>query len=167
MFVTPDSDRIRRSLLEYEQSAVAEWPRAVNGERFPEAEEALKRLYSAYEQVRPSNETQKTFLTNSLTTLNELSRSRTERLIQVRADVGPPWSLWVVIFLTSGLVLGSAIIYGVEKTAMHYPMVATVGVLIAANLFLVLELSHPFIGEIAASPEPLRETIRFVQQSPW
>ncbi|MFL6085507.1 MAG: hypothetical protein ACJ74F_20390 [Mycobacterium sp.] len=42
-------------------------------------------------------------------------------------------------FLTAGLVLGCTIIYGVEEPAMHYPMVATVGVLVAANLFLVLD----------------------------
>jgi hypothetical protein len=49
--------------------------------------------------------------------------------------------LWAVIFLTSGLLVGCAIVYGVEKPAMHYIMVATVGVLVAANLFLVLEVS--------------------------
>ena len=64
-----------------------------------------------------------------------------------------------MIILTSGLVLGCAIIYGVENPALHFPMVTTVGVLVAANLFLVLELSHPFIGDVATSPEPLREAI--------
>jgi hypothetical protein len=42
---------------------------------------------------------------------------------------------------------------------MHSTLVAILGVLIAAELFLVVELSHPFIGEIAISPEPLREAI--------
>jgi hypothetical protein len=65
-----------------------------------------------------------------------------------------------VIFLTAGLVLGCTIIYGVEEPAMHYPMVATVGVLVAANLFLVLELSHPSVGEMATSPAPLLEVVR-------
>jgi hypothetical protein len=74
--------------------------------------------------------------------------------------LAPPWSLWAVIFLTSSLVLGCAVIYGVENPAIHYPIVATVGVLVAANLFLVLQLSHPFVGEMATSPEPLREVIR-------
>jgi hypothetical protein len=70
----------------------------------------------------------------------------------------------VVIFLTSGLVLGCVIIYGVEKPGIHYPMVATVGALVAANLFLVLQLSHPYIGEIGTSPEPLREVIRVLTE---
>ncbi len=64
------------------------------------------------------------------------------------------------------MVLGCAIIYGGEKPATHYTMVATVGVLVASNLFLILELSHPYIGEIATSPEPLREVIRVLSLPP-
>jgi hypothetical protein len=95
-----------------------------------------------------------------------MSQARTERVLQARTDIGPPWSLWAVIFLTSGLLLGCAIVYGVEKPAMHYTMVATLGMLVAAELFLVVELSHPYIGEIATSPEPLREVIHVLSPSP-
>jgi hypothetical protein len=49
---------------------------------------------------------------------------------------------------------------------MHKAVVATVGVLVAANLFLVLELANPFIGQIATSPEPLHEVIRVLSQPP-
>jgi len=74
--------------------------------------------------------------------------------------------LWVVILLTSGLLLGCGIMYGVAKPAMHYAMVASLGVLVASVLFLVLDLSYPFIGEVAASPEPLREVIQVLAQPP-
>jgi hypothetical protein len=40
------------------------------------------------------------------------------------------------------------------------------GVLVAANRFLVLELSHSFIDEIAKSLEPLREVIQVLSASP-
>ena len=49
---------------------------------------------------------------------------------------------------------------------MHYMMVATVGVLVAANLFLVLEVSHPFIGKKVTSPEPLRDVVQFLSSPP-
>jgi hypothetical protein len=45
----------------------------------------------------------------------------------------------VIILLTSGLVLGCTIVYGVEKPATHYALVASVGALVATALFLVLE----------------------------
>jgi hypothetical protein len=160
VFDAPDRDRIRASLLDYEQAALTEWPMAAAGHSYPEADAAWDRLYTAYAQVQPRTDVQKTVLSTSLSDLNTIGRARTERVLQASTDVGPPWSLWAVIFLTAGLVLGCAVIYGVEAAAMHYAMVVTVAALVAANLFLVIELSHPFIGDIGASPEPLRQVIR-------
>ena len=166
VFDKADGDRIRQGLLEYERAAVAEWPEAASGRSFPEADNALARLYTAYEKVQPRNDIQTKFLDSSFSNLGIIRQARTERVLQARTDVGPPWSLWVVILLTSGLVLGCAIIYGVEKPAMHYAMVASLGVLVATALFFVVELSHPFIGEIATSPEPVREVIQVLSAPP-
>ncbi len=58
------------------------------------------------------------------------------RLLQAQQDDGPPWSLWMVIWLTSGLLLACAIIYDVA------------------------ELSYPFIGEIGTSSEPLQQVVQ-------
>jgi hypothetical protein len=159
VFDDADRNRIRTSLLEYEQAAVAEWTEVANGRSYPEADNALSRLNSAYDQVHATTDAQKARLAASYSNLDKLSQARAERVMQARTDIGPPWSLWAVIFLTSGLLLGGAIIYGVEKPATHYTMVAILGVLVAAQLFLVLELSHPFIGEIATSSQPLHEVI--------
>jgi len=51
-------------------------------------------------------------------------------------------------------------------SAKNRTMVAALGVLIATILFLIVELSHPYIGEIATSPEPLREVIHVLSPSP-
>jgi hypothetical protein len=166
VFDKSDSDRIRQSLLEYQRAVVAEWPEAAGGRSSSEADNALARLYTSYRQVRPRNDSQTKTLDTSLGNLDNIRLARTERILQARVDVGPPWSLWVVILLTSGLVLGGAIIYGVEKPAMHYAMVACLGVLVAAALFMVLEFSHPYIGELATSPEPLQEVIKALSQAP-
>jgi hypothetical protein len=166
VFDKADSDRMRQSLLEYQRAVIAEWPQAAGGRSLPETDNALARLYTAYQQVQPRNDIQTKVLDTSFGNLGNIRLARTERILQARIDVGPPWSLWVVILLTSGLVLGCAIIYGVEKPAMHYPMVASLGVLIAAALFMVLEFSHPYIGELATSPEPLHEVIQVLSQAP-
>jgi hypothetical protein len=166
VFDVADRDRIRQSLLDYEQAAVAEWTEVANGRSYPQADEALSRLNSAYDQVKATTDAQKARLAASYSNLDKLSQARAERVMQARTDIGPPWSLWAVIFLTSGLLLGGAIIYGVEKPATHYAMVAILGVLVGAELFLVLELSHPFIGEIATSPQPLHEVIDAVTSNP-
>ncbi|GJF10055.1 hypothetical protein NGTWS0302_25330 [Mycolicibacterium cyprinidarum] len=163
VFDSHDSDTLRQRLLDYEHAALTEWPLAAKGHSYPEADSALDRLFTAYTAVQPSNDAQKTVLANSLSGLDSISQARTERVLQASTDTGPPWSLWAVILLTAGLVLGCAIIYGVEAPAMHYAMVATVGALVAANLFLVMQLAHPFIGDVGTSPEPLRHVVRVLE----
>lgn len=120
-FDKADSDRIRQSLLEYEPAAVAEWPVAASGGSFPEADSALQRLYTAYTQVRPRTDAQTKLLATSFSNLDKMSQARTERVLQARTDVGPPWSLWAVIFLTSGLLLGlrDRIRRGETRHALH------------------------------------------------
>lgn len=164
-FDQPDRDRIRQSLSDSEHAAVTEWNEAASGRHYPAADDALVRVRAAYEGVQARTPAQEAVLGSSFANLDRLSQARTQRVLQARTDIGPPWSLWAVIFLTSGLLLGCAIIYGVEKPATHYTMVAILGVLVGAQLFLVVILSHPFIGEIATSPEPLREVIRVLESN--
>jgi hypothetical protein len=160
VFDKADRDRIRQSLLEYERAAVAEWPLVADGQTYPEADVALQRLYAGYLEVQPRNDTQSKFLVVSLNNLDKMSAERNERVTVARTDTGPPWSLWALNFLTSGMVLGCAIIYGGKKSARHYTMVAVLGVLIAIVLFVIVELSHPYLGEISTSPEPLVEVVQ-------
>jgi hypothetical protein len=54
-------------------------------------------------------------------------------------------------FLTSGLVLAFSVGFGEKRAHLHYAMVTAASV--------VTELSHPFLGEIGTSPEPLRAVI--------
>lgn len=162
VFDAADADRIRTDLLAYARAAEDEWPIAARGGTSPETEQALQRLYRTIQGVQPRTDIQKTFLTTSVGTLEKISQGRTERLIQAGADAGPTWPLWAVIFLTSGLVLGSAIAFGVESQRMHSVATLTVGALVAANLFLVLDLSHPYLGDIATSSEPLQVAIRYL-----
>ena len=163
VFDASDTDRIRHALLAYAQAGVTEWPK-VGSAHSSEAEGALARLYTAYQEVQAKTDTQKTFLGTSLSNLDKISQARTVRVITARDDTGPPWPLWAVIFLTSGLVLGTAIIYGVEKPGLHNPMVAVVGVIIATNLFLILELAHPYVGVISTSSSSLQEAVLVLSQ---
>ena len=163
VFGDQDAGHLRAALLTYGKAALAEWPGT--GDRSAEADRALAGLYRAYEQVVPVTDTQKTRLATSLTNLDKVSQARTVRLLQARDDDGAPWPLWAVIFLTSALVLGTAIVYGVERPSLHYPMVAIVGVLVATNLFLILQLAHPFIGDAATSPDPLREFVGILESA--
>jgi hypothetical protein len=163
IFDTADRDRIRQSLLTYEQAAIVEWPQTRKS-RSPDADAALSHLYRAYDGVAAKTDTQKTLLATSFSNLDKISQARTVRLLTAREDAGLPWPFWAVIFLTSAMVVGTAIIYGVEKPSLHYPMVGIVGVIVATNLFLILELAHPYVGAVSTSSDPLQEVLAVLSQ---
>ncbi len=158
VFDAPDANRIRQSLLTYERAAIAEWPNAGNS-RSASVDTALGQMYQAYQGVIPKTDTQKSLLATSFSNLDKISQARTVRLLTAREDAGLPWPFWAVILLTSALVLGTVIVYGVDKAALHYPMVVIVAVIVATNLFLVIELAHPYVGAVSTSPDPLQEVV--------
>lgn len=158
VFDTADAARARESLLAYELAAIAEW--SAGDHRSADADAALAGVYTAYGQVEADTDLHKVLLAKSHANLDTISQARTVRILAARENTGPPWQLWTIILLTSAMVLGTVIIYGVERPGLHYSMVAIVGIIVAANLFLVLELAHPFIGAVATSPVPLHEAVR-------
>ena len=163
VFEAPDRDRIRQGLLTYEQAAIAEWSQAENRPS-TDADSTLACLYKAYDGVAAKTDTQKTLLSTSFSNLDRISQARTVRLLTAREDDGLPWSLWAVIFLTSTMVLGIVIIYGVEKPILHYAMVAIVAVIVATNLSLIIQLAQPYVGEVSATSAPLQEVVAVLAQ---
>ena len=43
-------------------------------------------------------------------------------------------------------------------------MVGIVGVIVATNLFLILELAHPYVGAVSTSSDPLQEVLAVLSQ---
>jgi hypothetical protein len=160
VFDKADQDRIRRSLLEYERAADAEWSLSSQGQSSSAASDALWRVYEAYGKVEAPTAFQKTLLSTSFANLDKVSQARSKRVFTAATDQGPPWAVWGVIVVMGGVILGWSIVSGVKDSEMGYPVVATVGALVACQVFLILQVSYPYVGEIGTSPEPLREVIR-------
>ncbi len=158
-----DADRVRASLLAYEHAALDEWPQAVDGRTTPAAREAFDDLQSTLAGVKPNGDNQRNALSSAQDSLKQIGTVRTQRIIMARTNTGPPLSLWAVIFLTSALVLGFAVIIGEKQVRMHYAIVAAVGALVAALLFLVIQLAFPFHGEMGTTDEPLRAAVEVTQ----
>lgn len=163
-FDKADAERILIALRNYEMAARAEWPLAARGEDSQAADLELKQLYRTIQDVKPSNDIQKTFLSTTISNLEKMSSARTERLNQANNHQGARWPLWVVILVTSGLVLGAATTYGVESSRLHHAVVLTVGTMVAVNLFLILDLSYPYLGDISTPPAPEHHGLYYTKQ---
>jgi hypothetical protein len=156
VFDTADADRLRDSLMDYQKAVREEWPRAsVDGSSSVEADEAIKQLYSVVGNLQPRTDVQKIFMGSLVGNLEKMSNSRSERLIQANNHQGASWVLWVVVIATSVMVLGAAILFGIDNPRIYYWAVVTVGALVAVNMFLILDVSYPYLGSIATTPSPI------------
>jgi hypothetical protein len=161
-FEKADGDRIRQGLLAYEQAAIAEWPRA-GAARTPEAESALAQLSTAYRQVQAPNDPQKTVLATSLSNLDDISQARTVRLPRLATTPDPMADMGRHLpDERDGPRDGDRLRR--QRADLHYPMVAIVGVIVAANVFLILELSHPYVGAVSTESDPLQEVVWVLSQ---
>jgi hypothetical protein len=162
VFDKGDRDRTRQSLLDYVHAAEAEWPLADKGQSLPAADNALAALIQTHREAGSRVERPDLIpMDNTFDNLDQLGRSRTDRILEGEVNDGPSWALWAVIFLTSGLVVGCTIVYGVSSRVMHYSVVVIVGAMVAANLFLVLALAHRCLtdkchGDPTATPAALQ-----------
>jgi len=116
------------------------------GQSFPEADNALRRLYTIRASPRRVTDTKRPFLLRLFNTSTRPARHDTETGVQARTESVHP-SLWANPAHPSDLVLGCSIVYGVEQPKMHRVMVDC-GCEVAQNLFPSWNL-RTFIGQIA------------------
>jgi|688.fasta_scaffold390102_2 hypothetical protein len=164
-FDTADSARIRQGLLDYVRAAEAEWPTAAVGRSAPETDTALANLYTAYGTVKARSNSQTTLLSTSYVNLNSASQARTHRILQAR-DQHTGYRRMALILLTSALVLGCGIIYGVPNPRWDHAVVVGIAVVVAVNLAVIMEGANPFVGEVAISPGPLQAVIEVLSPVP-
>ena len=157
VFDKADGDRVRQSLVDFENAALMEWPLAASGQSYPEADSALRRLYTAYTQS--SRRTR--FKRQSSVLLSQTSTRSARR--EQNGCFRPAPTLGR--HGRCGRSSSSPAHWSSDaqsSTASRIPPCTTPwleALLVATNLFLVLELSHPFVGEMATSPEPLRQAV--------
>jgi len=145
-FDEPMRGRLRHDLLAYQDAVLREFDELSKGGRSFTAEDALARLSATYTEIQPRDDNQRAALADSLESLKETTVARTRRVLIAEEDVGPPLAVWTVIILTSTLVLAFAVFFGEAQARMHTLIVATIAVLVAGNLFLIIELAYPYLG---------------------
>lgn len=107
-----DGDALRQSLLAYEKAAIAEWPLTTHGQYLPAAEKALMRLGHTYEDIgrRRTGESASP-LPELRGVLDTIDMKRTSRILEGGVNTGLNTPLWTILFIASGLVLVSGIVF--------------------------------------------------------
>jgi predicted outer membrane protein len=156
----PDDEgrRIQELCRAYARVVVdEEWPLMAQEKSSPKAWALLDELRARLQDFDPSTAPQQVLYEQSLERMRDLANARRDRLLE--AEEGLPGILWVVLVTGGVVVVGFMYLFGMDSTAIHLLMVASLALVIALVLFTVAALNFPFKGDITVNPEAMQHVL--------
>ena len=149
---------IKRAVEAYcQEMADGEWKLLRVGEPSAEARAAADGILAAIASIDAPSDLIKTLQTSMIDSYKEFRGLRIERTGLV--DVHLARELWLLVILASVvLVLLVAAFEGEGK--WHIGATMIVATTIGTILFVIVELSYPFSGQVSVSPEPFVDLVR-------
>jgi len=134
-----------------------EWPLMEQEKSSPRAWDLLDDMRASLQNFDPSNPEERIVYEQSLERMRALADARRDRLLE--AEQGLPSILWVVLITGGIVVVGFTYLFGLDSTAIHLLMVASLALVIALVLFTVAALNYPFKGDITIGPDAMRHVL--------
>jgi hypothetical protein len=165
----PEGRHIQELARSYAQVVVEEeWPAMEQGRASPKAWATLDELRGTILGLDPPMDAQQVPYSQArynqiLDQLHGVGDARRERLLA--ASEGLPTILWVVLIGGGVITIAFTYLFGLENTAVHTHMVASLALIISLSLFTVAALDHPFKGDGRIHPAALEQDLQRFQES--
>ena len=161
-FPQPERDSARQAVLAYAHSVIDdEWPTLADGVGSPKTSKAVDRLFDVYGPMEPNARWSDQY-TASVEHLNDVVKLRNERIDHSRETL--PTIYWFLLFTGGFITILYLSLAYVERKAMHALAVGLMAAMLGLVIFLLLEVNHPFQGEIAVSPDSFENALTSISQ---
>jgi hypothetical protein len=165
----PEGRHIQELARSYAEVVVnKEWPAMEQGRASPKAWATLDELRGTILGLDPPTSAKQVPYGQArynqiLEQLHALGDARRERLLA--ASEGLPTILWVVLIGGGVITIAFTYLFGLENTAVHTLMVASLALIITLSLFTVDALDHPFKGDVRIHPAALEQDLQRFHES--
>ena len=161
-FPQPERDNAQQAVVSYVNSVINdEWPALGDGAGSPKTSTAMNHLYNVYGPMRPDAGWSDQYA-NSVTDLGDVVKLRNQRIDHAKDSLPPIY--WFLHFAGGFVTLLYLALAYVEKKAMHALAVGLMAVMLGLVIFLLLEVNHPFRGEIAVSKDNFENALISISQ---
>lgn len=162
-FPAPIRNEIQGALRNYTQAVVGqEWHQLSHGHESQPARTLYDRIYSVYGRVSPRNARERALYAQSLVLLDQLSIQRRLRIHASHTEL--PGVFWFVLIAGAIFTIGFSMLFYMEHAVVQGIMTAALTALIAAMLFLVFVINHPFAGTFQVAPQEFRQALATFNQ---
>jgi hypothetical protein len=156
-------NQIKNELKEYVTAIIEdEWPQMARN-KSAKAQEAQEHLWQTYSKFNPKNDTQKIFLGESVSKLNEAGEFRRQRILNAREVIHP--ILYFVLIVGGFLTIAFTLFFGTENFVPQIIMTSLLATMIALTLFTIIALDCPFTGDISIKPDVFRTVLSSLMSS--
>lgn len=161
-FPQPERDQARNAVLSYIHSVIDdEWPALAQGVGSPKTTEAIDNLFNVYAPMEPTSKWSDQYA-SSVDHLDTVVKLRNERIDHSTDSL--PTIYWFLLFAGGFITILYLALSYVESKAMHALAVGLMAVMLGLVIFLLLEVNHPFRGEIAVSTDNFDHALTTISQ---
>ena len=149
--------QLEGQIRDYVRLAVQkEWPAMADGKSSPEVWNAYIQLWRTYYQFSPGTDQEKTWYSQSLTKLNDLSNQRRMRLLTSRLG-SVPVMMWVALLGTGLITIAFSFLFGTKNAMAQIVMSSGLAFTVALVMVAIISLGQPFAGMSRIGPQPFEQ----------
>lgn len=148
----PQGAAIQGLALNYAHTVIdTEWPLMAKDESSGQAQLLLDQIRDDVLGFTPRSLQQQVIYEQALTSVNDLSAARRDRLVAMRETIPEP--VWIVLIIGGLITVGFCLLFGLQNKIVHVGMVASLAVLVTISLILIKNMQYPFAGDPHIGPE--------------
>ncbi|MGI9124953.1 MAG: DUF4239 domain-containing protein, partial [Mycobacterium sp.] len=161
-FPQPQRDDARNAVLGYIHSVIDdEWPALARGESSPKTSTAINHLFDVYGPMAPDARWSAQYR-NAVEHLDDVVKLRNERIDHSKSSL--PAIYWFLLFAGGFVMIFYLSLAYVESKAMHALAVGLMAVMLGLVVFLLLEVNHPFRGQISVPPTSFHDALTSISE---
>ncbi|MCE1164152.1 MAG: DUF4239 domain-containing protein [Bacteroidetes bacterium] len=165
--VFPDSIKkeIQSTIREYVKSVVKdEWDSLREGKKDEETQKIFIKLNRIYMTAKPSDVPNTEVLAQCTKNIHEIREFRRHRINASKQSM--PDILWLVLILSSIILVAFTFFFSTKKKWHQYVMTAFLVFVSVLVLYLIFVLDHPFVGTDAIKPDAFQPLIDIINRQP-
>jgi len=156
---------MRVNLSAYLKSVLADdWPAMAVGRSSRVTTQVLSDLYAALVHYRPADLHDSDLQKDLLSELDEMTRSRRERLVMAEGTV--PSAIWFVLFLGAALTISFTFFFGAHSVIAQSLMTGALAAIIFSSILVITAIDRPYTGAVMVSKESIRAVLADLPGAP-
>jgi hypothetical protein len=155
---------ITDDIVRYQRDIVEDWTARTGADTNQHRLADLDRLVTTVAALRADTPAQQEFVKNALSTIGHAEQLRHQAEIEGEDRQMSP-VMWIGVFATTIVFLGLCLFFGVDDTTLRRLLLTLVGVVIATNLFLIVEMNYPHYGAFSVGPEAYEAVVENLRPS--